>query len=353
MIGEPLQQVGKGIRSLMQTLRTDPYALETVYLSVIVFAGRTKTLVSLTDLVSFYPPQLPVGGGTSLSAALRHLMREMESTVVKTSAETKGDWKPIIFLFTDGAPTDDTEAALQEWEAKYRARTNLVAISVGNNADAKLLGRLTDQVLLLNDAYPESYQRFFKWITASIQTQSQKVETSANDQFQVEKLDGSLARKVDLSKPPAHQADENLVVLNARCQKTGGLYLIKFKRQRQTGTNVHHDADWEEWPDVIGETEEPISNARAFALAGAFPVPSLEDYNELTATPSHEQNISTAELQGAPSCPCCGNQFGFSTCACGGIHCSHGPGVNVCPWCGKTGTYEFGTGDSDVSRALG
>ena len=44
MVGEPITQVEKGMRNIIQELRTDPYALETVFVSVIVFAGKAKIL---------------------------------------------------------------------------------------------------------------------------------------------------------------------------------------------------------------------------------------------------------------------------------------------------------------------
>ena len=107
MVGEPIKQVQDGMRSIIQELRTDPYALETVFVSVIAFAGKARTLQPLTELYKFYPPVFPVGGGTSLGAALNFLMDDIDKSVVKTTLEQKGDWKPIIFLFTDGTPTDD------------------------------------------------------------------------------------------------------------------------------------------------------------------------------------------------------------------------------------------------------
>ena len=70
MVGEPIIQVEKGMRNIIQELRTDPYALETVFVSVIVFAGKEKVLSPLTELYKFYPPQFPIGGGTSLGTAL-------------------------------------------------------------------------------------------------------------------------------------------------------------------------------------------------------------------------------------------------------------------------------------------
>ncbi|MDO9353558.1 MAG: hypothetical protein Q7T55_07675, partial [Solirubrobacteraceae bacterium] len=102
MIGENLRKTEEGLHMIVRTLRTDPHALETVWLSVLAFAGIAKTIVPLVEVVSFYPPKLPLGSGTSLGAALNLLMTEIDKTVVKTTADRKGDWKPIVYLFTDG-----------------------------------------------------------------------------------------------------------------------------------------------------------------------------------------------------------------------------------------------------------
>ena len=40
MVGEPIQQVENGMRQIVQELRTDPYALETAFISVIAFAKQ-------------------------------------------------------------------------------------------------------------------------------------------------------------------------------------------------------------------------------------------------------------------------------------------------------------------------
>ena len=114
MIGEPIQQVENGMRQIVQELRTDPYALETAFISVIAFAGKAKSLSPLTELYKFYPPTFPIGGGTFLGAALDFLMNDIDRNVVKTTQERKGDWKPIIFLFTDGTPTDNPSAAFTD-----------------------------------------------------------------------------------------------------------------------------------------------------------------------------------------------------------------------------------------------
>lgn len=70
MVGEPIQRVQDGMRTIVQGLRTDPYALETAYVSVIAFAGKAMSISPLTELYKFYPPTFPIGGGTALGTAL-------------------------------------------------------------------------------------------------------------------------------------------------------------------------------------------------------------------------------------------------------------------------------------------
>lgn len=89
MVGEPIQQVQDGMRMIVQELRTDPYALETAYISVIAFAGKAKSVTPLTELYKFYPSTFPIGGGTSLGAALNFLMDDMDKSLVKTTLEKK------------------------------------------------------------------------------------------------------------------------------------------------------------------------------------------------------------------------------------------------------------------------
>lgn len=130
MVGEPIQQVEEGLSTIIQTLKTDPVAMETVYISIIIFAGEAKTLIPLQEIINFYPPKFPIGSGTSLSKGLGHLMFELRKNIIKTTAEQKGDWKPIVFLFTDGVPTDETNSALNEWKQNWQRSSNMVAISL-------------------------------------------------------------------------------------------------------------------------------------------------------------------------------------------------------------------------------
>lgn len=333
MVGEPVKQVENGMRQIIQELRTDPYALETAFVSIIAFAGKAQCLSPLTELYKFYPPIFPVGGGTSLGEALNFLMDDMERNLVKTTAEMKGDWKPIIFLFTDGTPTDDPSAAIERWNQKFSRKANIVAISVGNNANTQLLGKISDNVFRLNDTDEMSFKAFFKWVTASIKSTSVSVSDRGDDALALAPTSGINLDKVNTEEPCA--VDENFAVLTGKCSNTKQLYLIKYAK---------HLSELEGFGQLNMKTTD-------FKLVGAYPVDE-ESYNSLSVGESY-RSINTMSLCGVPTCPCCGNQLGAVVCECGHIMCSDGHTAH-CPWCGMEGTLgAIAEGGMDVTRGKG
>jgi uncharacterized protein YegL len=255
MVGEPIEQVQEGLAAIIKDLRTDPYALETVYISIIAFAGRTQKVTPLVELFNFYPPKLPIGGGTSLGNAIDFLISEINISLQKTTLEQKGDWKPIIFLFTDGNPTDMYASSFDRWNKEFKSKTNLVVISLGDNADTFIFGKITENILLLKDTDSESFRKFFKWVTASIKTSSISVNDSNDDGLHLAPITNGYLSKIDLKKEFNKKVYENFVVILAKCQKTRRLYLIKYQKRLSPS-----------------EFKELAVNTMDYKLVGAFPI---------------------------------------------------------------------------------
>lgn len=334
MVGEPIAQVQEGMRKIVQELQTDPYALETAFLSVIAFAGKAKCLMPLTELYKFYPPALPIGGGTSLGAALNLLMDEMDHSLVRTTAEQKGDWKPVVFLFTDGTPTDDPTPAIERWTQHYSRRANIVAIAIGEGVDTSQLSRISNNVMRLSETDDVSFQAFFKWVTASIKTTSLSVSTAGKDDVKLAPVSSSINLKKETGERPC-VVDENYVVLLGRCSNTQRPYLVKYGRRLY---------------DVKGLEGSGVQGS-IYRLVGAYAIDEAS-YDELSDGRSNRQ-ISTAELRGVPTCPCCGNQLGVVICECGHIMCADPGGAQACPWCGLKGTLGQGSGETHITRGRG
>lgn len=174
MFGEPIEAVKNGVQVLVSTLRSDPYALETAYLSVITFNSTAQQITPLTELSAFQQPNFEASGCTALGEALELLANKVDSEVVKTTTEVKGDWKPLVFIMTDGEPTDDLNKGLAEF--KKRKFGMVVACAAGQGANTDTLKKITECVVQLDTADSATIKAFFKWVSASVSTGSQKVE---------------------------------------------------------------------------------------------------------------------------------------------------------------------------------
>lgn len=186
MHGEPIEAVRNGMQMLVSTLRQDPYALETAHLSVIVFDEKARQLVPLTELMSFQPPQINAGTTTSLGDALKVTMECIEREVRKTTPDRKGDWKPIVFLMTDGQPTDDWQKGLAEFR-KIKPGM-VIACAAGPQADTSILKQITEVVVSLDTADSSTISAFFKWVSASISTSSKKIDLAKSESTQLSEL---------------------------------------------------------------------------------------------------------------------------------------------------------------------
>jgi len=179
MMGEPIEAVKNGMQILVSALRQDPYALETAYLSVITFDSEARQVVPLSELTTFNLPSIQASGSTALGSALKLLAERADAEVTKTTAETKGDWKPMVFLMTDGGPTDDWQSGLAEF--RKRKFGIVVACAAGPGANTEVLKQITEGVVTLDTADTASLRAFFKWVSASISTGSQKVEANGKE----------------------------------------------------------------------------------------------------------------------------------------------------------------------------
>jgi uncharacterized protein YegL len=179
MSGEPIEAVKNGVQIMISSLRQNPQAIETAFLSVITFDSTAKQIIPLTDLASFQMVDIKATGVTALGDALKLVAHKIDTEVQKTTTEQKGDWKPLVFIMTDGIPTDDWKSGLNEFKKSKVAFT--VACAAGSGADANILRQITDNVVSLDTADSTSIGKFFQWVTASIGVSSTKVEDSGKE----------------------------------------------------------------------------------------------------------------------------------------------------------------------------
>lgn len=170
MTGEPIKSVKVGLEAMLSSLRGDPFALESANISIITYDREVKVILPLTPLEDIQLPEItcPESGPTNMGAALKTLCKQMDSEVHLSTPTQKGDWMPLLFLMTDGKPSDIMEYNEAIPEVKKRKFATIVACAAGSKAKTEPLLQLTDQVYTLDTMDKSSFSQFFKWVSSSI-----------------------------------------------------------------------------------------------------------------------------------------------------------------------------------------
>jgi len=176
MAGKPFDEVRAGISQLVRQLLRDPSAVETAWISVITFGRTAQVRVPLTEITAFQMPMLTLGIGTSFGAALELLQRQVKAEIRINTEDSKGDWKPLCFLMTDGEPTDQWQRIADNFKKTFTCKVaNVIAVTCGPDVKVTTLNRITDTVLRIADGGECSFAAFFKWVSASVKTTSAKI----------------------------------------------------------------------------------------------------------------------------------------------------------------------------------
>lgn len=307
MAGEAISSVATGIDALLAGLRGNALSLETCWLSVITFSKNATQVVPLTEVLDFRLPKLSVRPGTSLGQAIKLLVDCLEKEMNKTTEQTKGDYRALVFLLTDGQPTDIWEPAVELLRSQKISKkiANFYAIGCGQDVDFGVLRRVSDIVLWLKDLTPEMIGKLFVWLSASIQSASETANRNIKSlDFELPAfLQDAHARNIELDRPRGEL--ERQVFIHAICVNKKLPYLMRFAL----------DSDGQHYMAVSSHQVEVME-------------------------PGDEQllpAINTSLLKGCPPCPYCGNPR-VAMCPCGSLLCLPG-GVKeikepiTCPRC--------------------
>lgn len=183
MRGEPIASVNVGLQSMLSALRQDPYALESVHLSIITFDLQAQVYLPLTPLEQVQLGQIdvPNSGATFMGAGLELLVQRAEQDILKNSPMQKGDWRPLLFLMTDGSPSDVYAYEQMIAEVKKLNFAAIVACAAGPKAKAEHLKQLTDQVVVLDTMDSSSFSQFFKWVSDTVVAGSSSAGLATSD----------------------------------------------------------------------------------------------------------------------------------------------------------------------------
>ena len=181
MSGEPIEAVRQGLKLLLEDLCSDPTVADIAYLSIITFDTSAKQLFPLTAVDSVVEPMINANGSTALDDAFSKLENAFNTELRKKGTETqKADYKPIIFLFTDGMPDDDSWKICAKRLKDSRSWYDLVICGAGPDVNDEFLHycrrEITESVLKLESLQPELLKKLFKLVSQSVKMGSKSVQ---------------------------------------------------------------------------------------------------------------------------------------------------------------------------------
>lgn len=186
MRGEPIIAVELGLKALMESLNRDPYALETVCLSIITYNSQAEQILPLTEVYKTRIPELIAKGRSALGEALELLCEKVEKEVHKNTPEAKGDWKPLLFVLSDGGSSGPIAKPISEF--KKIQFGFVVACAAGFKSKIDVLRKITPNVIQISSTDTINIKAYFKWISSSISTTSTRIENTGESDISLEEL---------------------------------------------------------------------------------------------------------------------------------------------------------------------
>lgn len=197
MEGAPIQAVRRGIELFVEEVRGDALARQTVHVAVITFGSQARLVTNgLVPVEEFQVPDLATSGRTALGKALRALQESIDAHVkVPIRNGQKGDYKPLVFILTDGEPDEGWREAHREIQARAQRKViKVVTVGCGPyiNEDQLRAIAIGSSAFMMDDSEP-SFRAFFKWVSQTVLTVSRTISQP-----------GASQQSVSIERPPSN-----------------------------------------------------------------------------------------------------------------------------------------------------
>ena len=173
MQGAPIEAVRRGLEQFKLDVQSDTFAMETVSLGIITFGGRAEFITKgLIPFDQFVPPQIGASGQTPLGQALWLLIESLDKDLRRpVRGGAKGDWRPLVFILTDGEPTDEWKEAKTKIQQRENAKIcKVITIGCGPYINQQNLREIAIGDTFNMDNDDASFRKFFEWVSSVVKS---------------------------------------------------------------------------------------------------------------------------------------------------------------------------------------
>ena len=169
MSGSPIAQLNDALVAFKEELAQDSLAVKRVEVAIVEF-GPVRMAADFQTVDLFQPPTLAASGDTPIGGAVQRGVEMVEQRKGLYRENGISYYRPWIFLFTDGAPTDAWKSAAEVVHKGEGSKAFMFfAVGVGEaNMDVLKQLSVRDPVRLQGLKFRE----FFSWLSNSLSSVS-------------------------------------------------------------------------------------------------------------------------------------------------------------------------------------
>ncbi len=169
-----IEELNTGVAAFYEAVAADPVARYAADVAVVSFSSDACVEYQFGS-VGFGAPRIATrSGGTSLGTGVAAGLKLLDDRKHEYRETGVDYWQPWLVLMTDGAPTDDTHAAVAaDVSARVAAKKlTIFPIGIGADADLHVLQRFSPgrPPLRLKGL---NFEAFFQWLSKSVAAASQ------------------------------------------------------------------------------------------------------------------------------------------------------------------------------------
>ena len=149
MSGRAVAQLNAALVSLKNALTADSVTSKCVQIGLISFGRSVETVTDFVDAHRWKVPVLKADGPTPMGAAIERGLTLLSNQKDIYHNSGISYYRPVVFLFSDGSPTDAWQEAAQLVK-KGEAKNEFIFYAAGNEqSDLQVLSQISSKKLLI------------------------------------------------------------------------------------------------------------------------------------------------------------------------------------------------------------
>ncbi|RIH75055.1 von Willebrand factor type A domain protein [Calidithermus terrae] len=183
MQGAPIAELNAGLRRFRDDLAANPLAAKRVEPAVVTFGGGVRVAQMPTVVENFTPPALQASGNTPMGQAIQTALALIKARKEEYRANGVSYYRPWLFLFSDGEPNDEWQAAAEQL-AQEEAAKGVIVFAVGvDGANFDVLRQVARKNAPVRLKDVGHFAEMFRWLSNSLQQVS---SSRVGDQLRLE-----------------------------------------------------------------------------------------------------------------------------------------------------------------------